>query len=65
MALVKKATGKIKKIKTQKAEDTLQDLNLEWSDVMIKDVLIVPTGPQSVDLDLNADDDDDIIAKPC
>ena len=45
-------------------ETTLKDLNMEWSDVVIKDVLDVPEGsPASIDVDLEADDEDEIAVR--
>lgn len=64
MAFIKRAkSGTINQvIDEQGKESTLKELNMNWSDVVIKDVLDVPTrSPGSIDVDLD-EEDDDIIA---
>lgn len=69
MAMIKRGkTGSIKKVATgAKGAKSLDDLGMEWNSVVIKDVLDVPVNyPDSIDVDLDGnDDDDDIIAKRC
>ena len=66
MAMQKRAkSGQIEQmIDEQGKETTLRDLNMEWSDVVIKDVLDVPTrNPHSIDVDLDSDDEDEIAVR--
>ena len=66
MAMTKRAkSGQIEQmINNEGKETTLKDLNMEWSQVVIKDVLDVPTqSPHSIDVDLDAEDENEIAVK--
>jgi hypothetical protein len=66
MTMIKRArrSGKIEEIvdsNTDVNKEALEDFNLQWNDVTIKDVLEVPTIPSAnIDVDLDDDDDDPI-----
>lgn len=69
MAMIKRAvTGKIKESmnKDSSKSETLENINhdpqdIVWNDVVIKDVLNVPTiSPHNIDVDLDEEDGDEI-----
>ena len=67
MSMIKRAkSGKIKEVvdnRTKKVEAIEEiDPNYTWGSVVIRDVLDVPSGYESIDVDLDDDDGDDIIA---
>jgi hypothetical protein len=67
MAMIKRAHGgKIEEM-VDKNTDIKDQPNLTWSnEILIKDVLDVPTNhPHNIDVDLNDDDDETVVAVKC
>ncbi len=70
MSMIKRANGQIENFTDEQGKEVQAD-NLVWADekqkkeeVEIKDALDLPT-VEDLTLDLNAPEDDDVIAKDC
>jgi len=66
MSMIKRArTGEIEELAGKDIQPEQSDLGIDWApDVVIKDVLDVPTSKESnIDINLDADDEDEIAVR--